>query len=192
MEAILPSSDTAPLSSVIIYCTVVATLNMSSRDEVVTLGDWTDWADSSGFWLKSRAIISASSVCSCWGSCFYCGLPRVTSAKDYTWTWSILKETSYPVLPWRWIIGSLCAAIAPWHGCNLCSLMDEVTLLPSSCSCSSSGLTFPYPILGIPCEGGCLQTTYIGVVACSLPVYGRIYGSWNTAWMHSWPCKLLP
>jgi hypothetical protein len=41
MEAILPSSDTAPLSSVIIYCTVVATLNMS-RDEVVTLGDWTD------------------------------------------------------------------------------------------------------------------------------------------------------
>jgi hypothetical protein len=66
MATILLSSDTAPLSSVIICCTIAATLNMSSRDDVHTLGAWTDWPDICVLGGMSGAVI-AGSVCNCWG-----------------------------------------------------------------------------------------------------------------------------
>jgi hypothetical protein len=42
MAATFASSDTAPLNSVMICCTTVATLNILSRDTLLTLEAWTD------------------------------------------------------------------------------------------------------------------------------------------------------
>jgi hypothetical protein len=91
MATILFSSDTAPLSSVIIWCTVVATLNMSSKDELFTGGAWTDWP---GFCALVNLYTCVGwlycDCCVCWG------MPRSATAKDCPGT-ICLGENTLPV-----------------------------------------------------------------------------------------------
>jgi hypothetical protein len=191
MATIFLSSDTASLSSVIISCTISATLNTPSRDNVVTLGAWTNWPDSCGFWVKSGAGISAGLVCSCWGCCSCCRLPRSTVAKDFLGIFRF-EENALP--------SASLGADRRLLLCSGSSLAWLQSLYLDGCGCCPSfslqlqqlGWSFPSDFQGTACKGGRLRTTNIVVAADSLSKRGQIFGSYNTVLSHSEPCIFPP
>jgi hypothetical protein len=191
MATILFSSDTVPLSSVIICCTIVATLNMSSKDELFTEGAWTDWPV---YWLfccerRWSPDLSAGCNCCCWGCCV---LPRSTAAKDCPWV-TRLPENLFPVDSFGRPSGFSFAGSPLWRGCSLGRLTDAVFPLPWDCSYSIWAPSSRCSLTrGNPCAGGRLHTTYNGVVVCSWPRCARTADSCSIVLGCSGPCKLPP
>jgi hypothetical protein len=159
MAIILSSSDSAPLSSVVIcWNIVVTTLNMSFRDKLFALGAWTDWLGACCLCLKRGGVY----LCN-WGLLRLLLLRFLCVAALHCREG--LEENALPVV----VLGALCdflfrvssfACLQP-----LDSWRDEIPLRPPTWSCSMSVSMLHCSFPDTPCAtsphhiqlGGCLQ-----------------------------------
>jgi hypothetical protein len=100
MPIILSSSDSAPLSSVMICWNIVATtVNTFFRDELFALRAWTGWLGTCWFYLKGRASPPCATVGS-WNCCCCCVLLHSIALKDrYGVVW--LEGNNLPFQSWE-------------------------------------------------------------------------------------------
>jgi hypothetical protein len=156
MATLLSSSDSAPLSSVMIcWNTVAITLKCCSGT--------TDYIRRCLIspTVAGRPVQLRVTVCCC-----------LAPPRRIALGWCGWKRTPFPLQSWAHSAIFSFASL-PWRICNLNSTRDEVPFRPRPCSCSVSVSMLYCPFPDVPCGGDRPHITYNGEIACSQPRYGR-------------------